>query len=229
MKFAKIECRGLTGNVSRYPEWYKLIGPNHPISIEDRANEKLANLDPAKTFFVHQGMIILATDRVKIIEECETDGAYPDDGKEQAELEFGVKRDELRRKLATIALANGFVLTRNIGHPVYYERMMDDAKGIPTVFHMYVDGAEGICIGRPWYGKKFTEEAAFSEAFAKVIAGRQESPASNSVANGLSSVSVCSKCDGRGYLQQYAHVEGGRCYACSGTGRYVPKGRKNSK
>jgi hypothetical protein len=29
---------------------------------------------------------------------------------------------------------------------------------------------------------------------------------------------VCGKCKGKGYLKNYAHVDGGRCYGCEGRG-----------
>jgi hypothetical protein len=30
----------------------------------------------------------------------------------------------------------------------------------------------------------------------------------------------CPKCGGSGYLPEYKHIEGGRCFACDGTGNY---------
>lgn len=29
----------------------------------------------------------------------------------------------------------------------------------------------------------------------------------------------CKRCNGKGYLKTYVHVEGGRCYRCNGTGK----------
>lgn len=33
---------------------------------------------------------------------------------------------------------------------------------------------------------------------------------------------ICSRCGGSGYLPQYNHVEGGRCFKCNGEGVYIP-------
>ena len=30
---------------------------------------------------------------------------------------------------------------------------------------------------------------------------------------------VCWKCDGKGYIREYGHVEGGVCFNCNGTGK----------
>ncbi|WP_034261028.1 hypothetical protein [Altibacter lentus] len=32
----------------------------------------------------------------------------------------------------------------------------------------------------------------------------------------------CNRCDGKGYLKEYKHVENGRCFKCSGSGSNVP-------
>lgn len=34
----------------------------------------------------------------------------------------------------------------------------------------------------------------------------------------LRALNACPKCGGRGHIPEYAHVSGGSCFACSGTG-----------
>lgn len=43
----------------------------------------------------------------------------------------------------------------------------------------------------------------------------------NALCRKLHALHVCPKCAGRGKIAEYAHIAGGDCFACSGTGRHV--------
>jgi hypothetical protein len=40
---------------------------------------------------------------------------------------------------------------------------------------------------------------------------------------------VCYRCNGTGYVAAYAHIEGGACYGCEGTGRRVNRAEAHAR